>query len=197
MENRKRPGKIRVKSPKRVIISIVLLLLVGVGIFFGLRIFLTEKSKEVSGEQVGKATPALVVSTANIPDSTPTAKATKKVSSVEEAMKELRETMISNREVSVKVVNYTRIEGLAEGVRNVLESYGFIVAAGNDSTLKRVNSAIVEKKENVPGSGIMNVLDIKSRKMELDNDSRFDILVIIGDDFSLESKQLETRINKD
>lgn len=195
MDKKKGLGKIRVKSFKRVIISVVLLILAGAGIFFGCRLFLKGKSEEASGGQIVTATPSQAIAVENTSGNLHTANAETTVSPVNQAMKEVRDTMISNREVSVKVVNYTGLSGLAEQVRAVLESYGFIVGAGNDASLKRVSSVVIEKNENVSGSGVMNLLDIKKTKKELDNNSRFDILVILGDDFSLTIKDLKTRLN--
>jgi len=196
MDKKKGLGKIRVKSFKRIIISVVLLILAGAGIFFGCRLFLTSRSEEVSGGQIATSTPSpSVVVENNNSENLPTASAETTGSSVNQAMKEVRDAMISNRDVNVKVVNCTKIRGLAEEVRALLESYGFVVGAGNDASLKSISSVIIEKNENISGNGIMNLLGIKNTKKELDNNSRFDILVILGDDFSLTSKELKSRLN--
>lgn len=195
MNEKKGLGKIRVKSFKRVIISVGLLILAVAGIFIGSRVLLTSRSEEVSGGQIATSTPLLSVVVENNSENLYTANAETTGSPVNQAMKEVRDTMISNRNVSVKVVNYTKVSGLAEEVRALLESYGFIVGAGNDASLKKMGSVIIEKNENVSGKGIMNLLDIKKTKKELDNNSRFDILVILGDDFSLTIKELKSRLN--
>ncbi|GAE89745.1 hypothetical protein JCM21531_3301 [Acetivibrio straminisolvens JCM 21531] len=60
----------------------------------------------------------------------------------------------------------------------------FIVSSGNGSSLKYVGSAIVEKKENVSGEELGNLLNIKRIRKEIDPGSRFDFIIILGDDFN-------------
>lgn len=92
--------------------------------------------------------------------------------------------VIQQKGASIQVINYTGQKNLAEEIRATLEEYGFIVSSGNGSSLKYISTAIVEKKEDVSGEELGNLLNIKKIRKEIDHGSRFDFIVILGDDFN-------------
>ncbi|HOM02955.1 MAG TPA: LytR C-terminal domain-containing protein [Acetivibrio sp.] len=91
--------------------------------------------------------------------------------------------VIQQTGASIQVINYTGRKKLSEEVRTTLENYGFVVSSGNGSSLKYVSSAIIEKKENVSGEELKSLLNIKRIKKEVDPGSRFDFIIILGDDY--------------
>ncbi|WP_010248335.1 LytR C-terminal domain-containing protein [Acetivibrio cellulolyticus] len=179
-------GKVRVKSVKRIILSAGVLIAAVIAALVIFNNVFSSKSKEVSVEPV----PTPTASEKNVDSKADIKEENFKIANVEttdssdkEAMKAVGEAIIKNKDISVKVINYTRISGLAEKVRVALELNGFVVSAGNDNSLKSISSVVIEKKENVSGEWIKNLLDIKKVRKELDPQSRFDILVILGDDY--------------
>jgi len=82
-----------------------------------------------------------------------------------------------------------RTKNLGEEIRTTLETM-VLVSSGNGSSLKHVSSAIIEKKENVSGEELGNLLNIKRIRKEIDPSSRFDFIIILGDDFNLDFYQV-------
>jgi hypothetical protein len=179
-------GKIRIKSVKQIILSVSLILTAVVVIFIVYNVGFSKKSIEVIAEPV--VTSARSENATNETDVK--AENSKRVNvantsdfSHNEAMNEIGESIVKNKDIRVKVVNHSRKSGLSERIRLALEVNGFIVSAGNDNSLKGVSSVIIEKKDNISGEGIMKLISVKRIRKELDLDSRFDIIVILGDDY--------------
>lgn len=212
---KKRLGKIRIKSLKRVVISsvfliaaIIALLVVRNGVFSGNRKEIAAKPSAVAkltkddiNDNVKDNTKDNTDNNTNdnkkddSKDDTEENPATNEVSDVaiaanaslassDEAMKEIGEIIAKNKGVSVNVINNSQKPGLSEKVRAVLEVNGFSVSAGNDKSLKHVNSVIIEKKDDISGEDISKLLNIRRIRKEPDPDSRFDIVVVIGDDYN-------------
>lgn len=180
---KKRLGKIRIKSTKRVILSAGLII-AATAIVLVLYNSFSSKSKEVVVEPAVTALPLVNAVEPNKTEATPKlTNARTSEFSYEEARKELSKSTVKNNKTQVKVINYTRETGLAEKVRAALEINGYIVSAGNNKSLKRVNSVIIEKKENISGEGLSDLIRISKVRKEIDSSSKYDIIVILGDDY--------------
>lgn len=200
---KKRLGKIRIKSFKRVVLSLSLLIVAIIALPTIRNAVFSVDSKEVDAEPSAVA----MVTNDNNNDSTSddavdntsddtndnevnneisdvASAANASLASRDEAIKEIGEAIVRNKGISVNLINHSKKSGLSEKVRAALEVNGFTVSTGNNKSLKRINSVIIEKKENVSGEEISKLINIKRVRMELDPDSRFDIVIIIGDDYN-------------
>lgn len=208
---KKRLGKIRIKSLKRVILSSGLLIIAIIALLVVRYAVFSKDSEERAVQPYVIAEPsddnindnqsenANENTSENASDNTTNSEnddkskneisevavaANASLASHDEAMKEIGETIVKNKGINVNVVNCTTKSDLPEKVRAALEVNGFSVSVGKDKSLKRVNSVIIEKKDNVSGEDIKKLLNINRIKQELDPDSRFDIIVVIGDDYN-------------
>jgi len=91
---------------------------------------------------------------------------------------------VNNEKLVVEVINYTDKSGLAEETRAMLEDKGYTVSAGNYVDSKQGTSKIIIRKKGVNTDVIRNILKISVIKEELQPDSRFDVTIIIGNDFN-------------
>lgn len=176
-------GRIRIKSAKRIILSAGLIIAAAAVVLVLHNTFLS-KSKEAIIEPVVTASPLINAVDATKTETTPKlTNARTSEFSYEEARKEISKSTVKNKKTHVKVINYSREEGLAERVRAGLEINGYVVSAGNDKSLKRINSVIIEKKENISGKGLIDLIKIRNLRKEIDSNSKYDIIVILGDDY--------------
>lgn len=97
--------------------------------------------------------------------------------------KDIKELPVVAKDICIQVVNYSAVKGRAEEIRTNLENCGYQVSSANGSSLAYTSSVIIEKKEEVSGEELGSILGIKRIKKELDPGSRFDVIVILGDDF--------------
>lgn len=190
---KKRRGRIRIKSFRRVILSTGLLTVAVIALLTIRNAVFSVDSKKVIAQPT--ATALIAKGDALVPEDDSKVNETKNeisevasvanasLASSDEASREIGEAIVRNKGICVNVINHSQKTGLSEKVRLVLEVNGFTVSAGNDKSLKRVNSVIIEKKENVPGEEIGKLINIRRVRKEIDPDSRFDIVVILGDDY--------------
>ncbi|AEV69585.1 LytR C-terminal domain-containing protein [Acetivibrio clariflavus] len=190
---KKRRGRIRIKSFRRVILSTGLLTVAVIALLTIRNAVFSVDSKKVIAQPT--ATALIAKGDALVPEDDSKVNETKNeisevasvanasLASSDEASREIGEAIVRNKGICVNVINHSQKTGLSEKVRAVLEVNGFTVSAGNDKSLKRVNSVIIEKKENVPGEEIGKLINIRRVRKEIDPDSRFDIVVILGDDY--------------
>lgn len=85
--------------------------------------------------------------------------------------------------VKVEVVNRTADKNLAEKVRKKLEDAGFEVSAGNDPSIGNVRTEIIIKKDNPEAQKIKNFINASKTSIQIDANSKYDVSVIIGDDY--------------
>ncbi len=183
---KKRLGKGRKKSFKRIIILAGILIGTVISLLTLRNAVFSEKSKAVVVEPSATA----IVSQEAVKDiefkneiSDIANAANASQASYDEAIKEISDSISKNKGIRVKVVNHSRNLGYSEKFRAILELNGFSVSAGNDKSLKRISSVIIEKKDDISGEAIAKLVNIKSVRKELDTESRFDIVVVIGDDY--------------
>ena len=183
---KKRRAKSRKKSFKRIIILVGILIVTVISLLTLRNAVFSEKSEAV----VVKPSPsAIVIEEASkdigfnneISEIANAANASQ--ASYDEANREISESISKNKGIKVKVVNHSRNTGDSEKLRAILEINGFTVSAGNDKSLKRVSSVIIEKKDDISGEAVSKLVNIKRIRKEIEPDSRFDIVVVIGDDF--------------
>ena len=176
-------GRIRVKSVKRIILS-ASLIIVAAAVVLVLHNTFSRKTKEAIAEPVVTSSPLINAVNTTKTETTPKlTNARPSEFSYEEARKEIRKSIVNNKNTHVKVINYSRKEGLAETIRAALEINGYVVSAGNDKSLKSINSVIIEKKENISGEGLIDLIKIGKVRKEIDSNSKYDIIVILGDDY--------------
>lgn len=89
----------------------------------------------------------------------------------------------STGKIRVEVINYSGIKNLAEQIRSTLEASGFEVSAGNGSSSGVVRSEIIERNEKKAGKEVYNVLKLGRIRKDTETESKFDVTVIIGDDY--------------
>ena len=177
-------GRIRIKSAKRIILSAGLIIVAAVVVLVLHNTF-SSKNKEVIVEPVATASPLINAVDATKTETTPKlTNARTSDFSYEEARKEISKSTVKNKNTHVKVINYSRKEGLAERIRAGLEINGYVVSAGNDKSLKRISSVIIEKKENISGEELIDLIKIRKVRKEIDSNSKYDIIVILGDDYN-------------
>ncbi|MCX7745668.1 MAG: LytR C-terminal domain-containing protein [Clostridia bacterium] len=87
------------------------------------------------------------------------------------------------KDIKVEVINYTGIKKLAESIRVTLEASGFVVSAGNEKSTKPVKTEIIERNDKKAGTMVKNILKVGTIRKEYDPRTRFDVTVIIGDDY--------------
>jgi len=91
---------------------------------------------------------------------------------------------VAQAKIRVQVINYTGITGLAEATKTTLESAGFEVSCGNETSLKAVKSSVSEKPEVNAFSQISKILNMPVRSAtHSESSARFDVIVILGDDY--------------
>lgn len=188
MSNRKRKyRRIRIKSFWRVALSVFILVAV-VAAALLIRNFFFKKPTQISA--IPTATSSLSVSPTplatmmNVEVTNVPVPANGAQVPYDDTVKEIAELIAKNNGITVNIINYSRNSGYSEKLRALLEINGFSVSAGNDKALKRVNSAIVEKTEGIPGELIGKLVNIGRVREEFDSNSRFDVVVIIGDDYN-------------
>lgn len=183
---KKRLGKVRIKSFMRIILLAGLLIVIVIALLTLRNAIYSENSKEVVVEPsvtaIVSQEPLSDIASKNEISEIANA-ANESQASHDEAIKEISDLISKNKGIKVKVVNHSRNLGYSEKLRAILEVNGFSVSAGNDKSLKRISSVIIEKKENISGEAITKLVNIKRVRKELDPESRFDIVVVIGDDF--------------
>ncbi|MHB8064664.1 MAG: LytR C-terminal domain-containing protein [Ruminiclostridium sp.] len=91
---------------------------------------------------------------------------------------------VNNEKLIVEVINCTDKSGLAEETREMLETKGYTVSAGNNIDSKQGTSQIIIRKKGVNTDVIKKMLKISVIKEELQPNSRFDVTIIIGSDFN-------------
>ncbi len=87
-------------------------------------------------------------------------------------------------QVKVEVVNRSSQKDLAEKVRQKLENAGFEVSAGNDPSISAVRTEIILRKENPEAQKVSGVVKASKVSTQLDPNSRYDVTIIIGDDYA-------------
>lgn len=85
--------------------------------------------------------------------------------------------------IKVEVVNFSGIKRVAEQIRSTLEASGYEVSAGNDKSSNFVRTEIIDKNGKNAGEAIQQLLKIGPVKKVPDPTSRFDVTIIIGDDY--------------
>jgi hypothetical protein len=85
--------------------------------------------------------------------------------------------------IKVEVVNYSGIAGLAEKVRAKLEAAGFDASSGNGRSTEPGRSEILERNEKKAGGKVQKLLGAIRVRKEIAAESRFDVTLIIGDDY--------------
>lgn len=85
--------------------------------------------------------------------------------------------------IRVEVINYSGIKQIAELVRETLEMHGYKVSAGNGKTNTPIVSQIIERNDSGAGTDLKRILNISNVIKIPDPQSRFDVTVIIGDDY--------------
>lgn len=88
-----------------------------------------------------------------------------------------------SKKTRVEVINYTGIKKLAEDMKTTLEASGFVVAAGNAKSNKFVVTEIIERNDKKTGEGLRKIIRAGIIKKEYDPKSKFDVTVILGDDY--------------
>ncbi|NLL06346.1 MAG: LytR C-terminal domain-containing protein [Clostridiaceae bacterium] len=183
---KKRYSKARKKRFRRIIILAGILFLTVILLMVLRNTFFSDKSKAVIVEPSATAIVYQeVVEDTDIKNelSDIANAANASQASYDEAIKEISDSIAKNKGIRVKVVNHSRNTGYSEKLRAVLELNGFTVSSGNDKSLKRVSSVIIEKKYDISGEAITKLVNINRIRKELDPESRFDIVVVIGDDY--------------
>lgn len=179
----------------RLFITMLILFLIAGNAFYFLRNrddnsnpdALTARSLNTESTHTANGTPTPVSTMGNDPNAGSVATATEELNTDNpQETAEILETPIVIQQIgaSIHVINYTEQKRLAEEIRTKLEGYGFVVSSGNGSSLKYMSSAIVEKKEDVSGEELGNLLNIRQVRKEIDLGSRFDFIIILGDDFN-------------
>lgn len=102
---------------------------------------------------------------------------------VQDATQYDEKTIPKANKIKVQVVNYTDIKKLAEEIRTTLEASGYEVSSGNAKSNTPMKTLIVEKNDKKAGAEIHKILKAGKVVKWPDAKSRFDVTVIIGDDF--------------
>lgn len=94
-------------------------------------------------------------------------------------------TPATTDKIKVEVISYSSSKDIVEIVRAKLEAAGYEVSAGNaPPTTKAVKSEIIERNDKKAGSEVKKVVNAGTISKQPDPSSRFDVTVIIGDDFT-------------
>lgn len=104
-------------------------------------------------------------------------------SAVEETKDYGEDIPAKTAKIKVEVINYTSIKKLAEDIRTTLEASGYDVSAGNGKSDKPMKTMIVERNDKKSGAEIQKILKAGTVVRWPDSKSRFDVTVIIGDDY--------------
>jgi len=183
---KRRFAKFRVKSFKRIALFSGVLTVIVIALIALYGAVFSAKPKEVMVEPFATSVAPQVTLADNLVNegvSDVASAANMSQASRDKAIKEIGESIVKNKGIKVKVVNYSQKNGYSEKVRAILELNGFSVSAGNNKSLKHMPSVIIEKKKNISSEAVTKIVNIRRVKKEIDPDSRFDIEVVIGDDF--------------
>ena len=83
----------------------------------------------------------------------------------------------------IQIINRSTVKTLTEQLRTTFEAAGFVVSAGYENTNATQSTIIIEWNNSKAGEKVRSIL--KSGKIVKQNDpsSRFDVTLIIGDDY--------------
>jgi hypothetical protein len=133
----------------------------------------TNKDKSIQTQ--AKPTSTAKVEEKNLKDTAPVEKTKTSGAKTEDTAKA--------QKIKVEVINYTGIKKLTEDIRTTLEADGFDVSTGNDSSNKLVTTEIIDRNDKKAGIEIQKVLKIGRLTKEYDAGSRYDVTVVLGDDY--------------
>jgi hypothetical protein len=87
--------------------------------------------------------------------------------------------------VSIEFVNYTGINKIAEDVKKSFEEKGYLVSSASANSINFMTTKIIERNEKTVGIGIelRKILRVGKLSKEFGSESRFDVTVILGDDY--------------
>lgn len=88
------------------------------------------------------------------------------------------------QKIKVEVVNKSGRSNLAETVRQKLESAGYEVSAGNESTVSPVKTEIIIRKDSPAAQNVKNYIPASKISVQSDANYKYDVTVIIGDDYN-------------
>lgn len=94
-----------------------------------------------------------------------------------------KEEVPVQEKIKVEVINYTDRKNLAEQVRAALETGGFEVSAGNATASKPVRTEIIDRNDKAKAAEVKKVVKVGTIRKEPDPNSRFDVTLIIGEDY--------------
>lgn len=85
--------------------------------------------------------------------------------------------------IKVEVINRTGAKYAAEDVRKLLAAAGFEVSAANGPSDKPVKTEIIDRNDKNAGAEVKKVLKIGKVSKQVEPNLKYDVTVIIGDDF--------------
>jgi hypothetical protein len=85
--------------------------------------------------------------------------------------------------VKLQIINRSTSKSLTEELRSTFEAGGFVVSAGNEQTNSTESTIIIEWNGSKAGEKVQKILKTGKIVKQNDSGSRFDVTVIVGDDF--------------
>ncbi|MDF2524346.1 MAG: hypothetical protein K0R31_1987 [Clostridiales bacterium] len=85
--------------------------------------------------------------------------------------------------IKVEVINRTGAKYAAEDLRKLLAAAGFEASAANGPSDKPVKTEIIERNDKNAGAEVKKVIKIGKVIKQVDPNSKYDVTVIIGDDY--------------
>lgn len=85
--------------------------------------------------------------------------------------------------ILVHVINYTGDPSIGETIRTQLEQNGYFVASESAISSGRVSTKILEKHSADYSQRIYNILNMGKIMSDFDPNSKYDVEIILGDDF--------------
>lgn len=83
----------------------------------------------------------------------------------------------------VEIINYSGVPELTSFVSEILEAKGYIVSVTKKELLRKVDSIILERKENDVGKLVKRILRINKIESRTDLNSDYDVTIIIGNNY--------------
>jgi hypothetical protein len=85
--------------------------------------------------------------------------------------------------ILVRIINYTGDASMGEQVRTLLEQNGYLVASETGISSGRVSTKIIDMHSGDFSNKIFSLLNIGKIMSDYDPNSKYDVVVILGDDF--------------
>lgn len=97
--------------------------------------------------------------------------------------KKFSDTSTGGIKIKVEIVNYTGLKNIPEEIKTTLEAAGFEASIVNYKANKNEKTTLIERSNKKAGAEVQKVLNVGKILTEVDTKAKFDVTLIIGEDY--------------